>query len=258
MNGLKDDGPNGNARNDRDPEPGAPGHAAPRVNGPGVIYVATGPAHIEAARASAASVRRTNPKLGLAIFADSTDVGPEFDIVEPVANAHVRSKIDYLPRTPFAQTLYLDTDTRVLSDLGELFRLLGRFPVAASHRVRDTERVLNPREHDPVPSSFPEHNGGVLLYRSSPEVLAFFDAWREEYHRAGFVADQISFRRTLWATDLRVAVLPPRFNTRRYTWIDHFLSRRPRPVILHANRFHPTKRGGPIRRRLATLAGPGG
>ncbi|MFQ8432110.1 putative nucleotide-diphospho-sugar transferase [Amaricoccus sp. W119] len=239
-----------------DPGSDARGGDAPRVHGPGVVYVATGAAHIEAARASAASVRRTNPKLGLAIFADSADVGPEFDIVEPVAGAHVRSKIDYLPRTPFAETLYLDTDTRVLGDLGELFRLLDRFPVAAAHRVRDTERVLNPREYDPVPSSFPEHNGGVLLYRSSPEVLAFFTAWRDEYHRAGFVADQISFRRVLWATDLRVAVLPPRFNTRRYTWVDRFLSRQPPPVILHANRFHPSKRGGPIRRRLQALLGP--
>ncbi|TPE52664.1 putative nucleotide-diphospho-sugar transferase [Amaricoccus solimangrovi] len=227
------------------------------MTGRGVIYVATGAAHIEAARDSARSVRRTNPDLGLAIFADSADVGPEFDIVEPVAGAHVRSKIDYLPRTPFAETLYLDGDTRVLGDLGEMFRLLDRFAVAAAHRVRDTDRVLRPKEYDPVPSAFPEHNGGVLLYRASPEVIAFFETWREAYHRAGFVADQISFRRVLWESDLRVAVLPPRFNTRRYTWIDRFLSRRPPPVILHANRFHPTKRGGPIRRRLEALLGPG-
>ncbi len=226
--------------------------------GRGVLYVATGAGHIAAARDSARSVRCTNPDLRVAIFADSSEVGPEFDIVEPIERAHVRSKVDYLGRSPFAETLYLDTDTRVLGDLADLFCLLHRFPLAAAHRVRDTGRRPASGEVEPVPRAFPQHNSGVLLYRGSPEVQAFLEAWRAEYHRAGVLADQVSFRRVLWESDLRVAVLPPRFNTRRYNWFDRLLSRRPDPVILHTNRFHPSKRGGPIRRRLAMLTGPFG
>lgn len=217
----------------------------------GVIYIATGGAHIEAARRSAASVRRHNPDLSIAVFSDEAHPGPEFDIVEPVAGAHARSKLDYMPESPFAETLYLDTDTRVLGGLADMFRLLERFDLAAAHRVRDTARVLRPTEPDVVPSSFPEHNGGVILYRARPEVTAFLRQWQETFRAVGKSADQISFRQTLWASDLRVAVLPPRFNTRRYTWADKWFSSRPDPVILHLNRFHPTKRS-----RFEWLIGP--
>lgn len=226
--------------------------------GSGVLYVATGAAHVAAARRSAASVRATNPGLRIAIFCDTPDPGPEFDEVAEVAGAHVRSKVDYLPRTPFARTLYLDSDTRVLGDLGDLFRLLERFDLAAAHRVRDTDRVLRPAGIPVIPAAFPEHNGGVLLYRSQPQMLAFLQSWAEAYRAGGKVADQISLRATLWSSDIRLTVLPPRFNTRRYTWIDHLFSRRPRPVILHSNRFHPSKRGGPVKRALEMLISPHG
>lgn len=222
--------------------------------GRGLLYIASGAGHVAAAAASAASARRTNPDLGIAIFSDQPDPGAVFDRAEPIDAAHVRSKVDYLPRTPFERTLYLDSDTRVMGDLGDLFRLLDRFDLGAAHRVRDTDRTLRPG--GPIPAAFPEHNGGVVLYRATPPTIAFLEAWRAAYHAGGVEADQISFRATLWASDIRVAVLPPRFNTRRYTWIEHWLSSRPRPVILHTNRFHPSKQGGPLKRRLERLVGP--
>jgi hypothetical protein len=221
-------------------------------SGRGVLYVATGAAHAEAARASAASVRRTNPGLGVALFTDQPVAGPEFDRVEPIASPHVRSKIDYMPRTPFAETLYLDTDTRVLGDLGELFRLLERFELALAQRAH----APGLREGRPaVPSSFPQANSGVLLYRASPAALAFLEDWRAAYAAAGFKVDQITLRELLWTSDIRFAVLPARFNTRRYTWLHHWFSGGPRPVILHTNRFHPSK-FGPVRARLDALTGP--
>jgi hypothetical protein len=217
-----------------------------------VLYIATGAAHAAAARASAASVRATNPALGTAIYTDQAISGPEFDRVAPVAAPHVRSKVDYLPETPFAETLYLDTDTRVLGDLGELFRLLERFEMALAQRVH----VPRPREGRPdVPSSFPQSNGGVLLYRSSPAALGFLEDWRAAYAEAGFKVDQITLRELLWASDIRFAVLPARFNTRRYTWLHHVFTSTPRPVIMHTNRYHPTK-FGPLRAWLDGLTGP--
>ena len=94
-----------------------------------------------------------------------------------------------------------------------------------------------------MPSSFPQANGGVLLYRSSPAALGFMADWRAAYAEAGFKVDQITLRELLWASDIRFAVLPARFNTRRYTWLHHWFTSTPRPVILHTNRFHPTKFG---------------
>ena len=95
----------------------------------------------------------------------------------------------------------------------------------------------------------------MLLYRSSPAALGFLGDWRAAYAEAGFGVDQITLRELAWASDIRFAVLPPRFNTRRHTWLQHWLSRTPPPVILHTNRLHPTK-FGPVRAWLDGLSGP--
>lgn len=234
----------------------APGLASDTTReGRGVLYVATGHAHVEAARASAASVRRTDPGLAIALFSDRAEAGPEFDQVIPVTEAHHRSKVDCLPRSPFAETLYLDSDTRVLEDLSDMFRLLERFDLAAAHVARSHARRYQRKGRIDVPRAFPQHNGGVILYRGTPAAIGFLETWRDAYHARGGGADQISFRETLWQSDIRCTVLPARYNARRYTWIDALFSDAPPPAILHTNRFHPTKHG-PWRRRLAALAGP--
>jgi Nucleotide-diphospho-sugar transferase len=223
----------------------------------GVLYVATGTAHVAAARASAASVRRTNPGLATAIFCDVPEPGPEFDRAEAVVDPHRRSKVDYLPRTPFRKTLYLDTDTRVLGPLDDLFRLLERFDLALAHVAAPHTRSALKRWRQDVPPSFPQHNGGVMLYRATPASLAFLEAWRSAYHASGHKVDQVTLRELLWSSDIRFTVLLPRYNTRRYTWLDRWFSRQAAPVILHINRFHPTKHSG-FRRWISRLGGPNG
>ncbi len=225
--------------------------------GRGVLLIASGPAHVEAARAVAASVRRTNPGLRIGIFSDSAAPGALFDWTGTIAGPHARSKVDYLGESPFDETLYLDTDTRVFADLADLFRLLERFDLAAAHRDRAVVRRKQPRWRTDVPASFPEHNGGVLLYRSTPKVRAFLADWRAAYAEAGLTADQRTFRELLWDSDLRIAVLPKRYNRRRFSWLDWLAEGRRMPDILHTNRFHPSKQGGRLRRQLNALIGPG-
>ena len=221
--------------------------------GRGVIYIATGAAHTEAARRSAASVRATNPGLAVALFTDQP-APAGFDMVGAVADPHPRSKLDYLPRTPFDETLFLDSDTRVRGPLDDLFDVLGRFDLALAQRARVRTVRKSVQWRFDVPAAFPEHNAGVLLYRSSAEVLGFLEAWRAAYVEAGFGVDQITLRELLWSSELRFAVLPQRYNCRRWSWTQEWFSRTA-PVILHTNRFHPT-RHGPLRRRLAWLEGP--
>jgi Nucleotide-diphospho-sugar transferase len=217
--------------------------------GRGVIYVATGAAHVEAARQSAASVRASNPGLTLALFTDATGGLPEFDRIETVADPHMRSKVDTLWRTPFAETLYLDTDTRVAGDLAPAFRLLERFDLAAAHVPRWYLPGYRRQWRHEVPTAFPQHDGGVIFFRCVPKVIAFLKEWQAAYHAAGFEADQVTFRDLLWSSDLRLAVLPAEYNTRRVRPFAGWLSDRPDPVVLHLRRFHPTKRSK--RKRLA-------
>lgn len=227
----------------------------PHRGGRGIVYIVTGDAHTEAARQSALSARSSNPCLSIALFSDRMPSGPGFDLVAPIENPHLRSKVDYLPRTPFSETLYLDSDTRVLGPLDDLFDVLARFDLAIAQRSRVRANRKKAQWRFEVPAAFPEHNGGVILYRSSPAALGFLETWRDAYAEAGFAVDQITLRELLWSGDLRFAVLPQRYNCRRYTWADRWFSRSAGPVILHTNRFHPT-RYGPWRRRLAWLEGP--
>lgn len=145
-------------------------------------------------------------------------------------------------RSPFDETLYLDGDTRVFGDLGELFRLLERFDLALAHVPRFWGRRYQRQLQHYIPASFPVLNTGVILYRRTPAITDFFQAWRTTYREAGNSGgDQTSFREVLWLSDLRLAVLPAIYNTRRYDWLGRLLSDQPAPVILHCNLFHPTK-----------------
>ncbi len=225
------------------------------ASGRGVIYIATGAAHVQAARLSAASVRASNPGLGLALFTDEAAHFREFDQVTPIENPHARSKVDLLQKSPYAETLYLDTDTRVVGDLAPAYRLLERFDLAVAHRTPDPKRLASAKPTDTPPSAYPEHNGGVIFYRATPAVQTFLDNWRSAYHRLGRTADQVTFREQLWASDIRIAILPVRYNTRSYTWLDHLTWKGAPPVVLHLNRYHPGK-GGRLRQALRGLGGP--
>ena len=192
----------------------------------GVVYVATGAGSVGAARASAASVRRTNPGLPIVLFTDADPardprLRAAFDAIAPVENAHRRSKVDYLCEAPFERTLYLDADTRVYADLAGVFDLLGRFDIALTHaNARNRERT-NTTWRVPVPACFPQFNGGVIAYRASGAVRAFLAEWRDAFHASGFRKDQVTLRELLWLSDLRIATLPPEYNVRflKYLWV---------------------------------------
>lgn len=203
----------------------------------GVIYVATGKDHAEAATRSALSVRSTNPHLGLAIFTDQQSGAP-FDLVIPVKNAHARSKVDYMAETPFARTVYLDGDTRAVGDITSGFALLDRFDIAIAHAHArgGTRQNLNWRTE--VPQCFPQMNSGVMYYRSTPEVLEFMRTWGRNFHEAGFKWDQVTLRELVWQSNLQVYILPPEYNIRDRKYLKTWTPDEAQPRILHFAEFH--------------------
>src|SRR5882672_12400818 len=115
----------------------------------GVLYVARGDRYVEAAVRSAQSVRRVNPGLPLAIATD----GPAPDGFEhtiPLTESDgYRAKIVGMLASPFDRTLLLDADTYAVGDIGDAFRILDAFDVAAA---QVPNRVAFPLED--VPGSF--------------------------------------------------------------------------------------------------------
>ena len=135
--------------------------------------------------------------------------------------------------TRFQRTLYLDTDIRVVADISEMFDILDRFDIAIAHAHARNRKETKTVWHFHIPDAFPQMNGGVLLFRSSPTVLDLLRAWQRAYHSAGFAKDQVTLRELLWLSDLRLHILPPEYNIRYERYLSFWEAREAIPRILH-------------------------
>jgi hypothetical protein len=193
------------------------------VSGRGVLYIVVGdrPLFKNGAARSAASLKRVMPDMPIALVSETEIDGP-FDHHIPISETDpakiapgavpCRAKIIGMKQTPFEQTLYIDADTTVLADLGEVFELLDGFDMALAHAQGRVSFDL-----DEVPASFPEFNCGVIAYRSTPAMESFLEAWLVEYDalipQRPKTQDQPSFRRVTYRTPgLRIATLTSEFN----------------------------------------------
>ncbi len=203
----------------------------------GIVYIATGLRFYDAAAASARSVRRHSPALGIHIFTDvrAEDTSP-FDAVEIVPDPHRRSKVDYLPRTPFDETLYLDADTRVCGDISGVFDLLERFDISMVH-AQNRIKTAPMRWRRDLPYAFPQFNAGVMLFDGNMRVKQLLQDWKKHFHQAGFKKDQTTLRELLWESDLRIGVLPPEFNVKHAKYVRMWSKQEAQPLILHYEKF---------------------
>ena len=216
-----------------------------RTGQEGVLFVCTGAKYIKAAIRAAKTVRATNPGLPIAFYSNAVALGfgldkdpYPFDLYEEIQNPHRRSKVDHLAKTPFARTLYLDSDTAVVEDIRPLFGVLDRFDLGICHAMKRNHGLRLLKWRLDIPRAFPQYNSGVILYRSTPKVLAFFEEWGNVFHTAGFSQDQHTLRELLWLSDLRLAVLPPEYNVRyeKYAWL--WSKQEATPKIYHLQKYH--------------------
>lgn len=194
----------------------------------GVLYVASGRRYVNEACASAESVKHHMPDVSTLLHTHDPVDHPAIDQVitdsaledADEAKAH---KIDCIANSPFRRTLFLDTDTRVLDRIDELFELLDEFDIGLAHAPNrlyfgDGEYPGEKEYPSDVPKSFPEMNTGVMVYNGeSSSIESLFEAWRLRYKEMqvlGAARDQISFREVLYESDVRMTVLPPEYNCR--------------------------------------------
>ena len=213
----------------------------------GILYIASGEKYIRAAIHSAKSVKAHCPYLPTHLYSDwqnydfHFDESPDpFTSVDSVVNPHRRSKVDYLPLTPYDQTLYLDTDTTLNADITDMFRVLERFDIALVHAMRRNDDLRLAKWRIDIPQAFPQYNGGVILYRKSPEVISFLNEWRDQYHANvnQFQQDQRTLRELLWLSDLRIATLPPEYNVRYIKYHYLWSKSEAETKIFHLQRYH--------------------
>jgi glycosyltransferase involved in cell wall biosynthesis len=205
----------------------------------GVIFIAAGTDHVRAANLAAQSVRELTPSLMVDLFTDVPDIADQtlFDQIHWIEDPHVRSKVDYIHRTRFARTLYMDTDIRVVADISEMFEVLDRFDIALAHAHARNRPETTEVWSIQIPDAFPQMNGGVILFRATPPVLELMREWQAAYHRAGFSKDQVTLRELIWLSDLRLHILPPEYNLRYEKYLSVWRPREAVPRILHFERF---------------------
>jgi hypothetical protein len=195
----------------------------------GVLYVATGDPYRREVQASLASLREWHPSLAVTLVTDRPSglPGVEEVLLDSPAFGFM-DKVRSLGRSPFERTLFLDTDTFVCGDLGELFDLLDRFEFAGAHspgRICSGScyRIAG------VPDSFAQFNSGVLLYRRTGAVSRLFEAWQDLYRQdvdayrslppeeasaLKFPQDQPALREAMYRSDARIATLATEYNFR--------------------------------------------
>ncbi|MDH5797508.1 MAG: putative nucleotide-diphospho-sugar transferase [Paracoccaceae bacterium] len=218
----------------------------------GVIYVATGADYVDLALQSVKSLRASNPGVPADLFTDDPDRAglDAFDRVHRVPRIHARAKLDCLPLSRFERTLFLDADTLVLGDLGDLWAVADRFDLALAHDVRRRSELIREGLEEDTPYAFPQMNSGVMLYRKTGAALAFFANWAARYQKSGVARDQIILKDLLWQGDLRFYVLPPEFNLRRVTVLDAWEPLDAEVKIIHSHRLMDHLKGG---QRISTL-----
>jgi hypothetical protein len=100
------------------------------------------------------------------------------DHVRYVSSLHpLQQKVDVLRRSPYDETLFLDTDTTIRGPVVEIFDLAaaGNFAAAKAYRM-----VPTGTGGDRIELEHPDHfNTGVLCFDSSDATTAWLDRWFE-------------------------------------------------------------------------------
>jgi Nucleotide-diphospho-sugar transferase len=217
----------------------------------GVLFVATGEGYRSLARRAAHSVARACPGLPIDLHTDAPVEPGVFSRVTVIDDPWFRSRIDAMVATRFERTLHLDADVLAVADLRDVFEVLDRFDIALAQDQARNSPAANALWRAPLPPAFPQFNGGVIAYRSSPAVHGFLRLWAESLRQSGMRKDQPSLRELLWLSDLRIATLPPEYNLLDLGAVRRWDRFRPAPRLIHHYRFHKHFTGR--RREVATV-----
>lgn len=183
----------------------------------GFLYAASGESFLDEAIGSSKSLKKYCPEIKQAVFTDLRNVKRAekyFDIVIPIENPQFNfvDKIKPITLSPFDKTIFLDTDTFIVSDISSLFDILDSYDFFA---------CFSPgREQLPsscIPAYFPEFNSGVIGYNSSESARKTLESWLEIYSdtfSSVTTFDQPALRQALFQSKASIFCLPHEYNFR--------------------------------------------
>jgi hypothetical protein len=199
------------------------------ISGKGVLYIAFGKKYLDEVVLSIFFLRKNNPEIEVHVLCDDAryfdktlkSFFPNTGAITSteVKPTHIRAKVDYISLSPFEKTLYLDSDTLPIYDIGEIFDALDFIDLCICHdfsrkRVNFSEGIP---KYGELSRALPEVNGGVFAYNKNPKTQKFLDAWRSNFYKYFDITngwDQPSLRISLYESDVRFSILPDEYNTR--------------------------------------------
>lgn len=187
----------------------------------GAIYILTqNERYVSLALQSAASLKQAMPELPITVFSQFPISSPLFERVVSVqaSTDGFYDKTRLIRDTPYDRTLFIDADITVVEPFPEVFSLLDRFDCAVTHEEYLNTDWSNRYPRTDIPSSFPEFNTGIFLYKRSPRMDAVLTEWGKLYSKFSAespdqkINDQPFFRVAVYYGEARVATLTREYN----------------------------------------------
>lgn len=148
----------------------------------GYVYIASlSKAYYKAAVNSAISLRDHYPKANITLFTHEVFIQDNdrkfFDNVITNIPVHKRAKMWGMAKTPYNNSLYLDSDTEIRSErIKDVFDILGKndimFTKIVPH-VSNTRRIDDDNEL--------EYHGGIILYNNKKPTIKLINEWYDLY-----------------------------------------------------------------------------
>ena len=235
----------------------------------GIIYSCAGSTRfLQEAFASASSVRKFLPNANICLFHSyeehqlstiDTSVFSEIrrisltdDTINLRFSGHMKwflAKLYAITQSPYAETLFLDTDTEIKKPISSLFNILKKFDIAIAPGPMTQPPVDNEDLLNELPNEFPELNTGVILYRNNKKIKDFLENWKTTflynknnlYREHGKGGEQVSLRYLLWNSEnIRMHILstqgvPNMFNFRWGSLEKEFIFKN--KVVIHHTRY---------------------
>jgi hypothetical protein len=187
----------------------------------GAIYIVTqDPRYVDLVRISAERLKTVMPHLFITVFSQFPVNGSCFDKVIPVEGSSdgFYDKTKLIRESPYERTIFVDADIYVAEPFPELFPLLDRFDCAATHEEYFDTDWFHRYPRPDIPTSFPEFNTGIFLYKRSASVDRLLVKWGELYQQfieenpEIAINDQPFFRAAAYESDVRIATLTREYN----------------------------------------------
>jgi len=210
--------------------------------GQGVIYIAFGTPYLAMALNSLKTLKKHNPGLAACVLTNIDNCfleklpyweqGKDWHIYvddENTANRNYKIAVNQL--SPFDQSVFLDCDTEVLASFEPFYFMLSYFDLLIAPSVgrglqAETGTILFCGSRGM--HNTPYWNSGVIAFKKSNEVTAFFNNWRRLFKEKMVRFDQPSLAEALITSNLRFAGIDRMWNWSDQMWLfsDRVLKKR--------------------------------